>query len=484
MARRAVFPSEPAGPLGVRGLASLTEPDLDEPVAAILDVPVIGARGDGKTQFIVHAIRTLRAYGPALTGAEAQHHREIMRVVLDARAPRPDATTPGVVPHYVFRIRPAALLAGLGAAARLRLLTAATRLTAHGALAAAAGAMAGAGLIALGVAADLAAVGAAVAAGGGGALATRRARDRVAAGDEIEVVFWDVAGEHVYSSSAADYHEFLDTLVRERRRRAEHRHHAFAPVLLCNPLGLGVHREGSAYHRLRQILPLFAALDDGGGVGPCAMVAVNRWSVVEALCQADAERDEVVAVVERPRREPGAPGAPDVAAAVRRDVVRAWCRDAEDGRYDDVRVTHLRYDAATRCELRSLGALDGDHGGDDDAGGPAWRLRDATVPPTTAMEYRWDDAPGAFTGEARRVFLGWLASLAYAGARAPATAVTAAPVRASSSGVMPAFGDEPGPELEPDPEPPPRRRPAAPAVDDAPAMGEEIWARRQAPGST
>lgn len=240
-------------------------------------------------------------------------------------------------------------------------------------------------------------------------MAARQASRRFAQSGEIEVVFWDVAGEHVYSSSCADYHAFLDALVRERRRRAAGRRYAFAPVLLCNPLGLGTEREGSAYHRLRQIVPLFAALDAPARV----LVAVNRWSLVDALCEPDADRDEVVSVLERRRGETVAATAPPV----RRDVVRAWCRDAEDGRDDDVLVSHLRYDAGTRCQVRALDEVD-----DDTA---------ATTPPTRAVEYRWDDAPGAFTGAARRAFLGWLGELAY---RAPVR--DAAPAHAAPPTVV------------------------------------------------
>jgi hypothetical protein len=377
MARRAVFLAEQVP--GIRGLSALTEPDPDEPVAGVVDVAVIGARGDGKTQFIVHAIRTLRAYGPAVGGAEAQHHRDIMRVVLDARAPRPEATPPGVVPHYVFRIRPAALLGGLGAGARLGLLGATTRLGGWAALALGAGVAVAGGAAALGAGVDLAALGGAPVAALGATASSRAAARRFARGGELEVVFWDVAGEHVYSPSAADYHAFLDALVRERRRRAGARRYAFAPVLLCNPLGLGTEREGSVYHRLRQVVPLFASLDAAARV----LVAVNRWSLVEALCQADRDRDEVVEVTE----QGGA------TSSLRRDVVRAWCRDAEDGRDDDVVITHLRYDAGARCRIEPL---------DEDGG---------------RVEYRWEDAPGSFAGAARRSFLGWLAELAY---RAPA----------------------------------------------------------------
>ncbi len=67
VARSPVFASEPVGEL--RGLASLSDPD--DGVAAIIDLPVIGARGDGKTQFIVHAIRALHAHAPALGTAMA-----------------------------------------------------------------------------------------------------------------------------------------------------------------------------------------------------------------------------------------------------------------------------------------------------------------------------------------------------------------------------------------------------------------------------
>src|SRR5436305_5944992 len=97
--RTPLFVDEPLADL--RGLASLTDPEDD--VAAVIDLAVIGARGDGKTQFLVHAIRALHGRAPALAGAEQELNRAIMRLVLDPRAPRPDATPPGVVPHFTFR---------------------------------------------------------------------------------------------------------------------------------------------------------------------------------------------------------------------------------------------------------------------------------------------------------------------------------------------------------------------------------------------
>src|SRR5215467_3085853 len=98
--RTPLFAADPVGEL--RGLATLTDPD---DVGAVIDLAVIGARGDGKTQFIVHAIRALHAHAPAVPGAEQDLNRDIMRLVLDPRATRPEATPPGVMPHFTFRMR-------------------------------------------------------------------------------------------------------------------------------------------------------------------------------------------------------------------------------------------------------------------------------------------------------------------------------------------------------------------------------------------
>src|SRR5215471_8907665 len=92
-------------------------------VAAVIDLAVMGARGDGKTQFLVHAIRALHGRAPALAGGEQDLNRAIMRLVLDPRAPRPDATPPGVVPHFTFRVRAATLFDLLGWRGALALAT-------------------------------------------------------------------------------------------------------------------------------------------------------------------------------------------------------------------------------------------------------------------------------------------------------------------------------------------------------------------------
>src|SRR5689334_21535456 len=122
-------------------------------------------------------------------------NRDVLRLVLDPRATRPDATPPGVVPHFTFHRRSAGLfdrLSWLGAA---RLAWRATGVASAVMLAAALlvlGAIAGVklrtepGVI-------IAASGALI--GGVAALAARR---RIARTGDIEVAFWDVAGEQVY----------------------------------------------------------------------------------------------------------------------------------------------------------------------------------------------------------------------------------------------------------------------------------------------
>src|SRR3954453_17585553 len=102
--RTSLFADEPVGEL--RGLATLTDPD---DVTAVIDLAVIGARGDGKTQFIVHAIRPMHPHAPALEGGEQALNRNVLRLVMNPRATRPDATPPGVVPHFTFRMPAAGL---------------------------------------------------------------------------------------------------------------------------------------------------------------------------------------------------------------------------------------------------------------------------------------------------------------------------------------------------------------------------------------
>lgn len=417
--RVALFADEPITEL--RGLGTLTDPDDD--VAAVIDLAVIGARGDGKTQFIVHAIRALHAHAPALDGAEQRLNQEVMRLVLDPRATRPEATPPGVVPHVTFRVRAAGLLDRLGG---LRALKLAWRAAGVGATIGIAAALVVLGAV-IGVRHD-AAQGVLIGASGllVSGIAALVARRRIERLRDVEVAFWDIAGEQVYSAGAADYYTLLGRLVDARRRRAESlgRSYAFVPVLICNPLALGTcDDEGSAYERLRELLPLFASLDREVSR---ALIAINRWSVVDPLCERGAERDEVVEVRVHARGEP-----PGASQRVAREQVRAFCLDAEDGRDKGVRVAYLRYDTAIRTSV-------------------------AADPDTGALTYEYDEGPGAFSGDAHRHFLDWLL------------------------GVVRWQRARRAPVHEPTPAPAPIevRPPTAPVPDDtAYAPRPEVWAR-------
>ena len=402
--RTPLFVDEPLAEL--RGLATLTDPD--DHVAAVIDLAVMGARGDGKTQFLVHAIRALHGRAPALAGTEQDLNRTMMRLVLDPRAPRPDATPPGVVPHFTFRVRASALFERLGWRGSLRLACRLARITTLVVLTCALG-LAGLALALRGQAAPGVVVGASGAVLA--AIAALIARSRIERAGEIEIVFWDVAGEQIYSPSAADYHALLGRLVDARRRRAESlgRVYAFAPVLICNPIALGTFDEGSPYVRLRALLPMFAAVDRDASR---ALVAINRYSVVDRLCTRGAPRDEVVEVTTRQRGEPVA--APQHVA---RELVRLHCLDAEDGKDGQVAIQYLRYDTA----IRSAVAVDLD---------------------AATLTYEYDDGPGTFSGDAHRHFLDWVMGLPrWSGVRAPepepaiALATKREPVPTSTSDV-------------------------------------------------
>ncbi|HWN68668.1 MAG TPA: hypothetical protein VNM90_13615, partial [Haliangium sp.] len=238
---------------------------------------------------------------------------------------------------------------------------------------------------------------------------------------------------------------FLGALVTRRRERSPAgRAYAFAPVLLCNPTALGTRAQGSSYTRLRQILPMFASLNEAL---PRGLVAINRWAVVDHVCAPDADRDDVVAVASRPRA-PGsetahgrtevrpAPGEIDASAlphlpAVRRDVVRAHCLDAEDGRESELDIAYLRYDAGMQCEI-------------EERPWPGWEALDEEIQaqwqppaegtPQRLLDYVYEDGPGAFEGEARRDFLRWLAHLAFhRRSYAPGRAADAGPGRAADA---------------------------------------------------
>ena len=388
--RRKLFPTDPGGVAS--GAASLTEGD---DVAAVIDLAVIGCRGDGKTQFILNAIRTLDAYAaPDLLDTERENSQRIHRIALDARAPSLDATAPGARPHYVYRVEPHTLLAQLDGGARLALLARTARLWTKLVLALLNGALVGAGLIALGKPPALA-IGAAA---GLVVLMTIAAvvlaRRRFESAGEIEVVFWDVAGEDALKGG--DYHELLRTVV--ERRREDDRPYGFAPVLVCNPLSLEWHKDGGSYINLRKLLPTYASLDRQERR---ALVVVTRSELIEEICADGSDTDERVAVRSRVRRNAhgradssAEPVEQSEAVMVRRGEVQRHCRDVEDGLAHGVDVTYLRYEAGEDCVLESKPGENGQ----------------------MIVEYTYTADVAAFEGEARTKFLSWLGEVAY---RAP-----------------------------------------------------------------
>jgi hypothetical protein len=311
------------------------------------------------------------------------------------------------------------------------------------------------------------------------------ARRRFRRSGEIEIVFWDVAGEHVYSDSAADYYAFLSALVRERTQRVSpSRSYAFAPVLMCNPLSLGVRAQTSAYARLRELVPLFASL---GGPTPRALVAINRWELVEKVCAPDSDRDEVVAVMPHARVPDDEVAADDELATARlqptealpvvaRDVVRKHCLDAEDGTSDDVRFAYLRYDAGAQCEI-----VERPWSGYEELPAPAklrWRAPTAATP-ARVIEYLYEEGPRSFEGTARREFLAWLADMSYRAAQPAALVAEAAEDAPATDGAR--AGDaaaQPGPAPAPDADAAIYRPQGRAAAETAEAM-RRIWTPRR-----
>jgi hypothetical protein len=432
--RTSLFADEPVGEL--RGLATLTDP---EDVTAVIDLAVIGARGDGKTQFIVHAIRAMHAHAPALDGPEQLLNRDVLKLVLDPRATRPDATPPGVVPHFTFRMRTAGLFDRLSWPATVRLACRATGIATALVLGVALIALAAVAGVKLGAAPGVIVGASGVLVCGLAALVARR---RIARTGDVEVAFWDVAGEQVYSAAAADYYHLLAHLVAARRRRAEElgRAYAFAPILICNPISLGTADEGSPYERMRQLLPLFAALDHNAAH---AMIAINRWAIVDPICARGALRDEVVSISSSGRGE-----APSPARAVAREQVRANCLDAEDGRDQDVRLTYLRYDTAIKTQVDV----------DSDA---------ATI------TYSYDDGPGAFSGGAATQFLDWVIRLVQWPAAHHESAPSSLAVAVASSSSSPSPSPVSAPLVHPSP-------PVSVQIPvPVPVAESEVWARPQ-----
>jgi hypothetical protein len=345
-------------------LAGLTQPGPAAAVGAVVDLALYGAPGAGKSNLLYLWLRTLRARAPELDGVEADEQRALVTAALGGPA---DRAAPALR-HAVVHLPAAALLAEVGAAGRLACYGRVglwrgviAGLAASLALLVAMALVRGR-LDAVGVLAALAVLLAA------GASAAVSARARWLDLGEIEIALWDTAP--AAGEPAALYPAF-EALVRERRRRgAPWRAHAFAPVLVVDPLALGDEPELHRFGRLRSALPVFAAL---GGARARALVAVSRWGAVEAICRPDRERGDARAHGVTPNDlvsgsggdrsggvelETEGAGAP-ARLRVSREVVRRICLDAEDGREAGLAIQHLRYDAGVLVaeEARESGAL-------------------------------------------------------------------------------------------------------------------------------
>jgi hypothetical protein len=458
--RITLFDREPVA--GLSGLAGLTAPTSAE-VAVVVDAVVIGAKSDGKTQFITHAIRTLDAHAPAgLSSEERLLNEKMLGLVLNAKRPLPEANPDQKVRHYVFRVKAENLLAGLLPMGQLALLVRARRLGWWLALALAQAAVIALGLRVLRGAFDAATlVGGAVAAAASLWWAVHIARRSFARGQDAEIVFWDVAGEDVYSDRGAGaYHQFLAALVAARRERAEAGGpaHALAPILICNPLAVGRLAGDSPYSRLRMIMPSFAAL---GGPRPEVLVVVNRWDLARVVCgDGEGAADDHLAILPIARDAPltvasagTSTGALDPLPVLKREVVLRHCLDGEPVEVGATRFRTIHYDAGLETEVKEIAWAGWDALPEDARA--RWRAPGGDVEVKGLIEYRYAEGPGALGGEAASSFYHWLAAAMWrprgkgaippdvAAAATPAATAPATVVRSEDEALEPAL-DDPG----------------------------------------
>ena len=383
-------------------LASLTQPPASAPVGAVIDLALLGARAAGKTQLLYLLLRTLRARAPELDGEEEVQQRALVAAALGGPPP-PVTAGPA---HAITSLPVTSLLDEIGPGGRAACYWRAG-LARSVVLSVVAGVAVLAALVlwrermgALGV---LLALGFIAAGAGFGWVA---ARSRWLDLGEIEIALWDPArwpgtgtirlhavpppGEAAPDPEPppgpAELHPVFSQLVRERRRRgAPWRRHAFAPILVVSPIDLGRDPELGDVGRLRRLLPVFAAL---GGGDARALIAISRWSAVEAVCRPDSDRRAMV------RLATSGMGGEGV-TTVSRETVRRLCLDAEDGREGDTSIHYLRYDAGW-AQIAADG-VEAPEAGDAAAG--------------ASVALTWSDPMIGLEGEARRAFFRFLASL-------------------------------------------------------------------------
>ena len=386
----------------IPALLHITEPCLDERTAAVVDLPLLGPAGCGKTQFAAAVARTLRAWAPELDAEERRDNDHLLAAAVNPSAPWPDPTAPGAPRHYTFRVATGALVAELGFLSRARLLLRAAGFGREVALAAVVGAAVTAALgWLLASASPLVLAAGLCVALAGCAIGWSVARDRLTSAGDLEVVVWDVAGQDIEGAGAADHRALLTRLVRARRRSTGSLGYALAPVLVCNPLTISTKAGASMHARMLALLPLYAEL---GKPHLRALVAINRYAAVRAACAPDSDRAADVVVIATDTRDDDATAA---SITVSRELLRRYCVDAENHRRRGVRTTYLRYDAA--------------HAVTD--------VVDTEVGAT--VNYGYENSTNCFDDHERAVLLDWLVAVAFPGG-APPRGATELPVAAAS----------------------------------------------------
>ncbi len=379
--RLKLFDHEAATPLN--GLCALTEPNSQTPeadgsrVRAIIDIPLIGPRDCGKSELAAVLLRTLKARAPGLPRAETQSNRVALRAIMGGGAK--DVGIPeSYVPHYTFRVSIAALLDMLTPADRALTLYRARRLHLPiGSVVIGLGLVVAAGFFLNAALAVLVAT-ALTALIAYSVVRMARLAEAIAGSDgEIEIVLWDPCGSSFEPERAAETYDFLAHLSRRRMEvRPPWRGYSFVPALVVNPIDYGQSARRTELRRLRDLLPMFAAL---GPERPRAMVAISRWSLVATACPSGASKDENI-TVSVPDRDGEASEYELPREAIASDLV-----ETEDGNVAGVHLRYLRYEAAANVDVK---------------------LRDDTV------VYQSEGCGGTFVGESQRSLVRMLAELA------------------------------------------------------------------------
>jgi hypothetical protein len=344
MSRPPLFGKRATFDFTLAGLETLTCPT--EGVSAVLDIAVLGAKYDGKTQFIKHVFRYGDGIQPLdeLSEAERADLRWLRAIEADGRT---EANTAARVAHYPFWVRPEKLLAGLDFSEQVAILLGGRWFWSPFILALVNSLVAGVVAFGLFHASPLTAILTFAASfvcllGLAAFLSVRE----LARAKPIEIVCWDIAGEDVIADGAGtapprleEYLHLVNTLAIARRARIEPDcRYGFTVALICNPIRLGMRGDRSPYSRLVSASSRFAGFNENH---PSVMTVVNRWNLVEAV---EAFHDDTNVAVVAPVAAPLDGGLPEL-PVVNVKTVRDYCVHVEPRRDGSLRREVLKYDA-------------------------------------------------------------------------------------------------------------------------------------------